>query len=57
MKEAYSYAQGYTPWNPPPYPPSQTDTEETFQLLCRESKELREAQRRIEAKLTTLTLR
>ncbi|MED6123494.1 hypothetical protein PIB30_049645 [Stylosanthes scabra] len=56
MEEAYLYAQGYTPWNPPPYPPSETDIEETFQLLCQERKELRENQRRVNAQLTTLTL-
>ncbi|MED6195081.1 hypothetical protein PIB30_034625 [Stylosanthes scabra] len=56
MEEACLYAQGYTPWNPPPYPPSQNDIEETFQLLCQERKELRENQRRVNAQLTTLTL-
>ncbi|MED6209181.1 hypothetical protein PIB30_052281 [Stylosanthes scabra] len=41
---------------PPPYPPSQTDIEETFQLLCQKRKELHENQRRVNTQLTTLTL-
>ncbi|MED6220933.1 hypothetical protein PIB30_049551 [Stylosanthes scabra] len=73
MEEAYSYDQGYTTWNPPPYqhhtpqydayqsngygdayygyedppppyPPSQNGIEEALQLLCKERKELLEAQ-------------
>ncbi|MED6139537.1 hypothetical protein PIB30_084744 [Stylosanthes scabra] len=77
MEGTYSYDQGYTPWNPPPYqhyapqynayqsngfdppppyPPYQTGFEEAFQLLYKERKELRENQRRISSKLTTLHL-
>ncbi|MED6208293.1 hypothetical protein PIB30_043654 [Stylosanthes scabra] len=81
MEEAYSYDQGYTPWDRrpyqhhvpqhntyesngygyayygykdplSPYPPSQTRIKEAL----RERKEIREAQKRINAKVTTLTL-
>ncbi|MED6140377.1 hypothetical protein PIB30_092538 [Stylosanthes scabra] len=80
----YSYDQGYTPWNPPPYQhhapqynvyqsngfgdayygyedppppysPSQSNFEGSFQVLLQERKQIREAQKLIEAQLAILT--
>ncbi|MED6139233.1 hypothetical protein PIB30_081884 [Stylosanthes scabra] len=65
MEETYSYDQGYTSWNPPPYqhhahpplyPPSQGNFEDILQVLLQERKELWEAQKRIDNQVTTLTL-
>ncbi|MED6224074.1 hypothetical protein PIB30_080243 [Stylosanthes scabra] len=84
MEGTYSYDQGYTPWNPPPYQdhapqynvyqsngfsdayygyedppppysPSQGNFEGIFQVLLQVRKEIREAQKRIEAQLAILT--
>ncbi|MED6126212.1 hypothetical protein PIB30_076165 [Stylosanthes scabra] len=40
---------------PPPYPPSQGNIEDILQVLLQERKEIREAQKRIEAQLAILT--
>ncbi|MED6199100.1 hypothetical protein PIB30_072684 [Stylosanthes scabra] len=84
MEGTYSYDQGYTPWNPPPYqhhapqynvyqsngfgdayygyedppppyPPSQGNFEDIFQVLLQERKEFWETQRRLKAQLATVT--
>ncbi|MED6201267.1 hypothetical protein PIB30_093215 [Stylosanthes scabra] len=84
MEGTYSYDQGYTPWNPPPYqhqapqynvyqsngfgnsyygyedppppyPPSQGNLKNIFQVLLQERKEFWETQRRLEAQLATIT--
>ncbi|MED6177214.1 hypothetical protein PIB30_095890, partial [Stylosanthes scabra] len=84
MEGTYSYDQGYTPWNPPPYqhhalqynvyqsngfgdayygykdppppyPPSQGNFEDIFQVLLQERKEFWETQKRLEAQLATVT--
>ncbi|MED6213905.1 hypothetical protein PIB30_097933 [Stylosanthes scabra] len=83
LEGTYSYDQGYTPWNPPPYQhhapqcnvyqsngfgdayygyedppppysPLQGNFEGIFQVLLQERKEIREAQKRIEAQLAIL---
>ncbi|MED6196590.1 hypothetical protein PIB30_048857 [Stylosanthes scabra] len=83
MEETYSYDQGYTPRNtppyqhhapqynvhhsngfgdayygyedpPPPYPPSQGNFEDIFQVLFQERKEFWETRKRLEAQLATL---
>ncbi|MED6175426.1 hypothetical protein PIB30_078201 [Stylosanthes scabra] len=84
MEGTYSYDQGYTPWNPPPYqhhapqynvyqsngfgdayygyedlpppyPPSQGNFKNIFQVLLQERKEFWKTQRRLEAQLATVT--
>ncbi|MED6199731.1 hypothetical protein PIB30_078666 [Stylosanthes scabra] len=84
MEGTYSYDQGYTLWNPPPYqhhapqynvyqsngfgyayygyedppppyPPSQGNFKNIFQVLLQERKEFWETQRRLEAQLATVT--
>ncbi|MED6139762.1 hypothetical protein PIB30_086991 [Stylosanthes scabra] len=46
-------SNGFDP--PPPYSPSQGNIEDILQVLLQERKETREAQKRIEAQLATLT--
>ncbi|MED6175380.1 hypothetical protein PIB30_077846 [Stylosanthes scabra] len=58
MEGTYSYDQGYTPWNPPPYQhhaPQYNVYQSNGFVLLQERKEIREAQKRIEAQLAILT--